>query len=108
MGVYELKDMTLEKKLEIRFVEDILDAVMKHAPVGLLCILGIQYMIGSVFPFSCDFKTQTFSMFCVFIGYLIATFISFAVSVISMSHNACFNQYHFNIIPFTYNSNIVG
>ena len=36
------------------------------------------------------------------------TFISFAVSVIPMSNNSYFMQYHFNIIPSTYNSNIVG
>ena len=51
------------------------------------------------FFYFCEFKTQTFSIFCIFIYYLIAAFISFAVSVIFMSNNACFIQYHFNIIP---------
>ena len=47
LGVYELK--TLGTDLEICFVEHILDAMMKRAPTGFLCILGIQRMIGSVF-----------------------------------------------------------
>ena len=56
----------------------------------------------------CDFKTQTFSILYLFIRYLVTTFISFAVSVISMSDNVYLIQYHFNIIPFTHNRNIVG
>ena len=47
-------------------------------------------------------------MLCIFIYYLMTTYINFAVSVILMSNNGYFVQYHFNIIPFTYNSNIVG
>ena len=40
---------TMEADLEIRFVEHIQNAMMKHAPVRFLCILGIQSIIGSVF-----------------------------------------------------------
>ena len=97
---------TLKKDLEICFVEHILDAKMKHAPVGFFCILGIHYMIGNLFLFSCVFKTQTISILCVFIYYLITTLISFAVSVILMPNNAYFVQHHFNITPFMYNSNM--
>ena len=43
---------TLETDLDTCLVEHILDAMMKCAPVGFLCILGIQYMTGSVFSFS--------------------------------------------------------
>ena len=43
---------TLETDLDTCLVENILDAMMKRAPVGFLCILGIQYMTGSVFSFS--------------------------------------------------------
>ena len=49
-GVYEIKSIGTD--LEISFEENFLDAMMKRAPVGLLCILGflgIQYMIGSAF-----------------------------------------------------------
>ena len=50
LGLYELKDIGNSRV--VCFLEHILDAVMKHAPVGFLCILGIQNMIGSVFfPF---------------------------------------------------------
>lgn len=40
---------TLEVDIKIGFVEHILDAMMK--PVGYLCILGVQYVIGRVFRF---------------------------------------------------------
>ena len=83
--------------MEICFVEDVLDAMMKRAPVWFWCFLEIQYMNDSAFSFFCDFKTQKVIIFCVFIDYLIATFISFAASVISMFKNAYFNQCHFNI-----------
>ena len=47
LGVYigNLPWSTLEADLEMCFVEHILDALMKRAPVGLFYILGIQYMI---------------------------------------------------------------
>ena len=51
----------LETDLEICFVEQILDAAMKLAPIGFLSILKMQYM-----TFSCDFKTQLFNMFFIF------------------------------------------
>ena len=35
----------MEADLEICFVERILNAMMKHATVRFLCILGIQYII---------------------------------------------------------------
>ena len=60
------------------------------------------------FFFFCDFEIQKFSIFCISIYYLTTTFISFAVSVISMSNNAYFIQYQSHTIPFTYNSKIVG
>ena len=37
LRAYELKD--IETNLEIRFVEHILDAMMKRGPVGFLCNL---------------------------------------------------------------------
>ena len=98
----------MEKDLEIYFIQQIFDAMMKRALVGFLCILGMKYMIGSVFFFSRGFKTQTFSTFCAFIYYLITTFFSFVVSVIFKFNNAYLIQYHFNRIPFTYSGNIAG
>ena len=47
-------------------------------------------------------------MLRIFIYYLITNFIRFAVSITSMSNNAYFIQCHFNLMPFTYNNNIVG
>ena len=49
--------------LQICFVENILDAVMKQTTAGFLCILEIHYLIGSAF-FLCDFKTQTLGILC--------------------------------------------
>ena len=104
VGVYELKD--IGNRFRNCFVEHILDAVVKHEPVGFLYILGIQDIISSVFSFSMILKPRRL-VYSVFY-YLIPACISFAASVISMSNNAYFIQYHFNIIPFAYNSNIVG
>ena len=42
----------LEADSEICFVGDILDPMMKRAPVGFLYILEIEHMIDSVFSFS--------------------------------------------------------
>ena len=60
-----------------------------------------------LFLFSVILKPKKL-LYSVFIDYLIAPFISFAASVISMFKNAYFNQYHFNIVLFTYNRNIAG
>ena len=60
------------------------------------------------FFFFYNFKTQKFSIFCIFICYLMTTFISFALIVMSMPNNAFFIQYHFNSIPLTCNSSVVG
>ena len=54
LGVYGVK--ILEADLEICFVEQILDAVMKLAPIGFLSILKMQYVIGQVFSFSVTLK----------------------------------------------------
>ena len=54
LGVYGVK--ILEADLEICFVEQILDAVMKLAPIGFLSILKMQYIIGHVFSFSVTLK----------------------------------------------------
>ena len=54
LGVYGLK--ILETDLEIYFVKQILDAVMKLAPIGFLSILKMQYIIGKVFSFSMTLK----------------------------------------------------
>ena len=54
LGVYGVK--ILEADLEICFVEQILDAVMKVAPIGFLSILKMQYIIGQVFSFSVTLK----------------------------------------------------
>ena len=54
LGVYGLK--TWEIDLEICFEEQILDAVIKLAPIGFLSILKMQYMIGKVFSFSVTLK----------------------------------------------------
>ena len=59
LGVCGLK--ILGTDLEICFGEQILDAVMKLAPIGFLYILKIQYII-----FSCDFQTQLINMFFIF------------------------------------------
>ena len=66
LGVYGLK--ILETDLEIYFVKQILDAVMKLVPIGFLSILKMQYII-----FSCDFKTQLFNMFFIFSSRYSAT-----------------------------------
>ena len=50
---------TLETDLEICFVEHVLNAVTKRAPVGFLWILGIQYMISSVFSFPVILKPKS-------------------------------------------------
>ena len=92
---------TLETNLEIRFVEHILDAIMKRATDSWRA--GIHYLFGSIFLFLCDFKIQMVSIICVFICYLITTFVRFAV--ISMSSNAYFIRYHFNIGGFFVNRN---
>ena len=42
LGVYGVK--ILEADLEICFVEQILDALMKLAPIGFLSILKMQYV----------------------------------------------------------------
>ena len=47
LGVYELK-----------YIEKRLDEMMKRAPVGFLFILGIKYMILSVFSFSVILKPR--------------------------------------------------
>ena len=47
---------TLETDLEICFVEHILDAMLKRAPVVLLSIVKIQCMIGCAFSFSMILK----------------------------------------------------
>ena len=54
LGVYGVK--ILEADLEICFVEQILDAVMKLAPIGFLSILKMQYIIGQVYSFSVTLK----------------------------------------------------
>ena len=36
----------LETDLEIFLVEQDFDAMMKRAPVGVLCIFGVQYIMG--------------------------------------------------------------
>ena len=64
-------------------------------------------MIDSVCSISKILIPKLLVLLSVFINYLIATFINFAVSVISMSNKVYFIQYHFNIIPLTCNSNIV-
>ena len=48
----------LEADLEICFVENILDAMMKSAPVRFLCILGVLYVIRCVYFFSVTLKTK--------------------------------------------------
>ena len=98
---------TLKTDLEVCFVKHILAAMKKRAPIGFLFILGIQCVIGSVFYFSAILKPKRFVYILCF--HLLSHHnFPFAVSVISMSNNACLRQYHFNTIPFTYNSNIVG
>ena len=49
----------LEACLENSSVEHILYVIIKRIPVGFLCILGIQSIIGSGFFYLCNFKTQT-------------------------------------------------
>ena len=54
LGVFGVK--TLETDLEICFVKQLLDGVMKLAPIGFLSILKMQHMIGKVFSFSVTLK----------------------------------------------------
>ena len=54
LGVYELKD----KRNRFTFVEHIFDTIMKRAPVGFSRVLGIQYIIGTVFAFSLILKPK--------------------------------------------------
>ena len=81
--------------LEVYFVDDILRAMMKHASIRFLCILGIQYIRGSTFYPNFHLITHRNSS-------------GFAVKFISMFSNTYFLQYPLNIIPFTFKSNIVG
>ena len=62
LGVFGVK--ILETDLEICFVKQLLDAVMKLAPIGFLSILKMQHMIGKVFSFS---VALLFSIFFIFI-----------------------------------------
>ena len=48
LSVYELKYVGIRFR---NFVEHFLDAMMKRATVGFLCILGIQHKIGGFFHF---------------------------------------------------------
>ena len=48
----------METDLGICFAEHILDTLMKRAPVGSLCTLGIQDTISSIFPFSVILKPK--------------------------------------------------
>ena len=56
MGVYKLEDIRI--RFRFFFVEHIVDAMMKPALVQFLWILGIQYMIGSVFSLSVILKPR--------------------------------------------------
>ena len=60
LGVYMLNRLKTDFCFEtgICFAEQILDAMMKCAAVEFLCILGYQYMIGSVFSFSSILKPK--------------------------------------------------
>ena len=49
----------METDLEIYFVEHVLDAMMKRAPVGFSYILGTQYMTDNVFSFSVILKPRS-------------------------------------------------
>ena len=69
--------------------------------------LRIRYIIGCVFWFSVILKPKRL-VFLVFSSIISSRLLlAFAVSVVSMSKNTYFTQQNFNIIPFTYNSNIV-
>ena len=92
-SIWEYRNLKkVETDSEICFVDHILDATMKHVPIGFLCIL-IQYMIDIIFSFSVTLKPKrsVFSIFCIFIYYPITTFISFAVShSISLQHKTVY------------------
>ena len=47
---------------EICLLEKFLVAMMNHAPIGFLCILGIQYRIGSVFCISNNLYNLHFNL----------------------------------------------
>ena len=100
--------MTLKTDLEICFVEHILDTMANLVPLGFLCIWKFQYMIGSFYSFSVILKPRRLVYSVFFFYYLVTTFISFAVSFISISSSAYLIQYHFNIVSFTYNKYILG
>ena len=40
---------TLDKNLEICFVEHLLNVMIKSIPSGFVCLLETQYMIGNAF-----------------------------------------------------------
>ena len=61
LGVYGVK--ILETDLEICFMKQILDAVMKLESIGFLSILKMQYIIGKVFSFSVTLKLN-FLVYC--------------------------------------------
>ena len=42
---YQFKDVFVTD-LEMDLVEQNLDAMMKRAPTGVLCILGVQHIVG--------------------------------------------------------------
>ena len=75
LGVY--KRHRFETDLEICFVEQFLDAIIKRDPAEFLCNFGIQQMIGS-FSFSVILKPKRL----VYSVFSSTTFISFVVSVI--------------------------
>ena len=62
LGVYGPKD--IGNSFRNSFCRGYLDAMMKRAAVRFLCILGIQYMIGSVFSFSVILKPKSLE-YCV-------------------------------------------
>ena len=95
LGVYELKD--IESRFRNLFCRAILDTTLKR-----------PLLDSYAFQKSSTRSIAFFSICSILVYYLIATFISFTVRIISMYDSACFIKYHFNIIPFTYNSNIVG
>ena len=50
----------VETALEIGFVEQFEDATINLKPIGFLCILGIQYMMGKVELTPCTFSPKMF------------------------------------------------
>ena len=87
LEVYGLK--ILETNLEICFLKQILDAMMKLAPIGFLSILKMQYILGKVFSFPVTLKPSCL-VYSLFSSINTAQPIGSEICFISISKNTYF------------------